>query len=85
MVGYRKDVNLFYATATLSGLTSYTEGFPNVLLEAMLFGVPCIGSITGDIPNIIGGTGFLVKAGNIPQIQNALNSFFSMSIDEKIH
>ncbi len=41
--------------------TSQSDGVPNVLLEAMASGLPCIAPDVGGIPELIApGTGFLV-------------------------
>ena len=41
------DLVALYANAGMFGLSSYSEGFPLVLLEAMSFGLPIVAS---DIP-----------------------------------
>lgn len=37
-----KDISTYYNEAKIFVFTSRTEGFPNALLEAMHFGIPCI-------------------------------------------
>lgn len=61
--GDRQDVGNFYQTADLLVLTSSYEGTPNVVLEAMSFGVPVIATRVGGIPEIVTReSGILVDA-----------------------
>jgi glycosyltransferase involved in cell wall biosynthesis len=51
-------------------LPSFSEGSPNVVLEAMAHGVPTIATEVGGIPDLIqhGETGFLTQPGNVDEI-----------------
>ena len=52
-LGKRDDIKELLAIADLLALTSYVEGSPNVILEAMASSVPCLGTNVGEIKNII--------------------------------
>ncbi len=40
--GNQKDIHQFYQKASIFAFTSESEGFPNALLEAISFGLPCL-------------------------------------------
>lgn len=51
-VGWQKDVGHYYNRSKIFVLTSEREGFPNVFLEAMMYGLPSIVSNCGDITDL---------------------------------
>ncbi len=51
-VGFQKDVPKYYNGSKIFLHTSESEGFPNVVLEAMTCGLPCVVSNCGDIVDI---------------------------------
>jgi GalNAc-alpha-(1->4)-GalNAc-alpha-(1->3)-diNAcBac-PP-undecaprenol alpha-1,4-N-acetyl-D-galactosaminyltransferase len=74
--GSRKDVNLFYGQAKIFAFTSISEGFPNVLLEALASGLPSISfdCIAGPSDLIDDGqNGFLIPLLDIDCYKAKLN------------
>lgn len=62
LIGFRDDVPQLMHRFDVFCLTSYSEGMPNVVLEAMAAARPVVVTPVGDLPNIIedGRNGFLV-------------------------
>lgn len=57
-------------------LPSYTEGFPNVILEAMVLKKPIIATNVGEIPNMIAdGAGIVINPKSVEDIRDALIDF----------
>ncbi len=60
--GYRRDVGTMLALMDLFALTSRTESFALVLVEAMLTGVPVVATEVGGVPFVVGDAGVLLPA-----------------------
>ena len=60
--GYQRDVRKYYEATSVLVVPSKSEGMPNVVLEAMVFGVPIVSTRVGGVPEIIqdGKNGLLV-------------------------
>ena len=67
-----EKVQTFMQRADIFVLPSLSEGFPNVILEAMASGLPIIASRVGGIPDIITNdiNGYLVEVKDINDIAN---------------
>lgn len=62
---------------------SISEGFPNSLCEAMLFGCIPIGSSVGAIPHIIADTGFLIETSNLDSIKTRFRQIIELQGEKK--
>ncbi|MDJ1420755.1 MAG: glycosyltransferase family 4 protein [Candidatus Methanoperedens sp.] len=70
---YDELVDLYKNSAVFC-MPSHQENLGHVYLEAMAYKMPCVGSFTGGVPEIIrdGETGFLVEPDNAGQLADRL-------------
>ena len=66
LAGFHSDLDKYYPHFDLLALPSYTEGLPNVVLEAFAAGVPVVATAVGGTPEAVlhGVNGYLVEAGD---------------------
>jgi len=78
-----KEVFEYMAASDILVLPSLSEGFPNVILEAMASGLPVVTTKVGGLPKIVneGVNGFLVDSKNSKQLSEKI---FLLLKDEKL-
>ena len=72
LVGHEKEIA--YRTADVYLLQSYAEGLPIGLLEAMSYGIPCVTTPVGGIPDLVSHmkNGILIQPGDKEALKDAL-------------
>jgi glycosyltransferase involved in cell wall biosynthesis len=60
-LGHRVDIPRLLASLDVFCSSSRGESFPNAVLEAMAFGVPCVVTNVGDVSALVGKFGIVVK------------------------
>ena len=78
------DMPAFYQSIDVFLMTSITEGFPNVLVEAMASGLPCISTDVGDASFIVQDVGSIVAPRNVQALADAILDYFGKSHAEKL-
>jgi glycosyltransferase involved in cell wall biosynthesis len=79
LLGERRDVGDLLSAADAFCLSSYTEGMPNAVAEAMAAGLPCIVTDVGDSAHLAGDTGLVVPPRDPAALAGALRSLIGMS------
>lgn len=72
--GFRNDLDQWMPNADVFALPSFTEGLPNVLLEAHAGEVPVVATAVGGTPELVadGVTGWLVPPGDPPALADRI-------------
>ncbi len=83
LLGERPDPAACLDAMDIFVLSSCTEGFPNVLGEAMAMGVPCVSTDVGDAAVLLGDTGELVPLRNSTALAGAVERLVAMPLAER--
>jgi glycosyltransferase involved in cell wall biosynthesis len=70
--GHRSDMGAVYSALDVLVQTSDVEGFPNVLIEALACGTPCVATDVGDSRLIVGDADLMVPPGQPRAIADAV-------------
>jgi glycosyltransferase involved in cell wall biosynthesis len=80
--GARGDISAVYNALDVLVSSSYGEGLPNVVGEAMACGVPCVVTDTGDSASLVGQSGIVVSPRNPEALAAGLISSLETDRDE---
>lgn len=71
-------------TLDIFTLSSYSEGFPNVIGEAMMKGIPCVCTDAGDAQILVGKSALIVPIQNPKALAEAWLSVLSMPLEKRV-
>lgn len=82
LLGFRSDMLQLYQALDVFALSSYREGLPNVLLEAMAMETAAVATRVGGVPRVIqsGVNGLLIEPGDIGALQSSLLELLSSHV-----
>jgi glycosyltransferase involved in cell wall biosynthesis len=76
------DMDAFYRSIDVLVLSSRTEGFPNVVAEAMSYGKPVVTTDVGDAAATVGETGIVVPSGNAQALADGMIRMLELAPEE---
>jgi len=83
LLGPRRDLPRLTAALDVSCLSSWSESFPNVVIEAMACGVPCVVTDAGDTRFIVGDTGRVVPPSAPQALAEAMSALIAVEAAER--
>jgi glycosyltransferase involved in cell wall biosynthesis len=83
LLGERADVPVCLAAMDFFCLSSRTEGFPNVVGEAMAMGLPCVVTDVGDAAMLVADTGVVVPKEDSAALAFGLGQLLAMTPDAR--
>jgi glycosyltransferase involved in cell wall biosynthesis len=86
-IGEQKLVRPLYAVLDLLVIPSRSEGLPNVLLEAINAGVPCVSTRVGAVPEVLEGTraGLIVERNSATALADGIEASLNLKSDPASH
>jgi glycosyltransferase involved in cell wall biosynthesis len=83
LLGERTDIPGIMAALDVLVSSSCSEGFPNVIGEAMCCGVPCVVTDVGDSARLVGDSGIVVPPRDPAAIANALKDLLEAEVSTR--
>ena len=83
LAGERRDVPRCLAAMDVFCLSSRSEGFPNVVSEAMAMRIPCVVTDAGDAAQIVADTGIVVPIQDSAALADGLRAMVGKSRAER--
>jgi glycosyltransferase involved in cell wall biosynthesis len=83
LLGVWPDVAQLWAAVDIAVCSSYSEGLPNTLGEAMASGTPCVSTDVGDCAALIGNTGRIVPPHDPVALADAMLALLDLPAAER--
>ena len=83
LLGPRGDVAGLYNGMDIFCSSSIGESCPNVVLEAMIMGLPCVATDVGDVRQMVGDNGLVVPPSSVEKLVIALTNVIDSDADKR--
>ena len=83
LLGQRDNLHTIIPSLDIVVSSSYSEGFSNVIGEAMSCGVPCVVTDVGDSKWIVGDTGIVVPPNNVEALVDGIEYMLNLPKTER--
>jgi glycosyltransferase involved in cell wall biosynthesis len=85
LAGFRSDLDALFPSFDLLALPSFTEGLPNVVLEAFAAAVPVVATDVGGVPEVVdvGHNGFLVPPGDSRALADRILDLLASTVERR--
>ena len=83
LLGPRSDVARLYNGMDIFCSSSIGESCPNVVLEAMIMGLPCVATDVGDVRQMVGDNGLVVPPSSVEELAIALTDVIDSDADKR--
>lgn len=82
LLGFQSDTTTLYEASDIFVLSSYREGLPNVVLEAMAMQTPVIATKVAGVPKLIsdGESGLLIESGDVDSLTAQLSHLLKSEV-----
>ena len=83
LLGPRSDLAKLYNGMDIFCSSSIGESCPNVVLEAMIMGLPCVATDVGDVRRMVGDNGRVVPPSSVEKLAIALTNVIDSDADKR--